>query len=395
MFARRRHVRLKARVRQKVTLLRALPWGVVAPALLLACAGVAFIYSAGTDFGRVAEGLARPRDFYLRQAAFLAAALLVMLAVALMPPRWLMGRWPLWAAGGLCLLLAVFVLGRDINGARRWIQLGPFNLQPSELCKPLLIIALAGYLRYHPRVDSLKALACCAGISAAFLVPILMQPDGGTVLVLVPVVAAMLWVAGGNRLYLGILAALGAAVLPLAYLSGALKDYQMRRIDTYLSGLAGDIADRGGDGYHIVQSMAAIGSGGLTGKGFGAGAQSQLAYLPERHTDFIFAVVAEETGLLGVAVFFVLLCWLVMRMLDVAQVTREPFSRLVVIGCAAMLFVQSALNVAVVCGVAPLTGLTLPLLSYGGSSLLSAFVLIGLVCNIAIQPARVIGRPTF
>jgi len=389
-------MRLKNRIRQKVSLLRALPLGVLIPALLIALGGVAFIYSATTDFEMLAEGLATQRGFHVRQLAFLIIGVSTMIGVALLPPRWLSTHWYVWLGLGILLLGAVLVFGRDVNGARRWIAVaGGLNLQPSELCKPLMIMALAGYLRYHKSVDSPRTLLMCIGITAAFLVPILMQPDGGTAMLFVPVAGAMIWVAGGNRVYMGILAAVGATVAPVAYLAGVLHDHQIKRVNTYLASLSGEVADPTGDGYQLLQSMTAVGSGGMTGKGFGQGSQSQLAFLPERHTDFIFCVVSEETGLVGVVAFVLVFAFMLTRILNVARATREPFSRLVVVGVAAMFFFQGAINLGVVTGVVPVTGMTLPLVSYGGSSLLSAWLLLGLVANIAIQPVRTMGKATF
>lgn len=388
-------MRARLDIRRRAYLLRLLPPGVVLPALIICGLGVAFIYSASNDFDRIAQGLAQSSSNHLRQVQFALLGLLLMLVVALTPPRWLSGPWPLWLGLGLVLLAAVAVFGRTVNGARAWIVFGPLSLQPSEICKPLMIIALAGYLRYHQSVDSFGTFAACLLIAGSFLVPILLQPDLGSALVFLPVIAAMIWVAGGNRVYLLSLAAAGFCLLPLAYFTGALKDHQIRRIDIYLSSLQGEVADRSGDGYQVLQSMTAVGSGGVTGQGFGTGIQSQLAFLPERHNDFIFAVYAQETGLLGVSLYLVLMFVLLTRILAVARSTREPFSRLVVIGVAMMFFAQALINTAVVSGLMPVTGVTLPLMSYGGSSLLASFIALGLVCNIAIQPMRVMGKATF
>lgn len=378
-----------------MSLLRSLPLAVILPALLLVGAGIAFIYSASTDFEMLEQGTGAARDFHVRQAAFAVAGVMLMLFVALLPARWLTTHWYAFLVLALLMLGAVLVFGRTVNGAKSWIMFGPIGLQPSELCKPLLIVALAGYLRYHQSVDSLGAFGACVAICGAFLVPILMQPDLGTALVFMPVVAAMVWTAGGNRVYLGSLAAIGISVIPAAYLAGVLKDHQMKRIDIYLSSLSGEVADRSGDGYQVMQSMTAVGSGGLTGEGYGMGSQSQLAFLPERHNDFIFAVISQETGLVGVAAFFAILFFMITRVFRLGYGTREPFARLVIVGVATLFFAQAAINVGVVSGFIPVTGITLPLVSYGGSSLLSAFASLGLVCNVAIQPIRVMGKATF
>ncbi|MBZ0136654.1 MAG: rod shape-determining protein RodA [Planctomycetes bacterium] len=388
-------MRLAGAVKHKASLLRALPLGVVVPALMLCAVGIAFIYSASTDFELVGEGLSQARDYHVRQAGFVLFGVLLMLFIALLPPRWISGYWYLWMGAGLAMLLAVLVFGRTVNGAKSWIMFGPFGLQPSELCKPLLVVALAGYLRYHRSIDSLRAFAACLVIAGAFLLPIMLQPDLGTTMVFIPVVASMIWVAGGNKVYLGSLGACGVALIPGAYLMGLLKEHQMKRIEVYLSGLSGEVSDRTGDGYQILQSMTAIGSGGFSGQGYGMGTQSQLAFLPERHNDFIFAVISQEVGLVGVCMFMGILFFMVIRIMRVAGGTRDPFSRLVVIGVAAMFFAQSAINIGVVSGMLPVTGITLPLVSYGGSSLLSGFLALGLVCNVAMQPVRMMGKATF
>lgn len=388
-------VRIKAKLAEKAGLLKALPLGVLAPALLLTVVGIAFIFSASTDFTLSESSLGVGSGFHLRQAAFACLGLLIMICLAVTPQRWLSGGWPFWIVGGMLMLGAVMVFGRTINGAKSWISLGPIALQPSELCKPLLCVALAGFLRFRRHIDSLGALLACIAITGLFFVPILMQPDFGTSMVFIPMVGAMFWVAGGNRLYMWVLGLIGAAAFPSAYVLGLLKPHQVKRIDVYLSSVSGDVMDKTGDGYHMMQSMTAIGSGGFTGKGFGEGTQSQLAFLPERHTDFIFAVYAEETGLVGVALFLLLFFVLLERMLAVARDTREPFSRLLVVGIATMFFTQVAINIGMACGIMPITGLTLPFVSYGGSSLLTSFVGLGLVANVAVQPQRVMGREVF
>ena len=388
-------MRVSRTVKQKASLLRALPMGVLVPALVLCGIGIIFIYSASTDFELVAEGLAVARDHHIKQVGYLIVGTVVMLFIALLPPRWLSSHWYAWLGLGVVLLIAVLVFGRTVNGAKSWIMIGPFGLQCSELCKPLFIVALAGYLRYHQSIDSLRAFVWCLLIAGSFLLPIMLQPDLGTALVFMPVMASMIWVAGGNMVYLSSLATVGLSVIPGAYVFGMLQPYQMKRIEIYLSGLSGEVSDRSGDGYQILQSMTAIGSGGPAGEGFGMGTQSQLAFLPERHNDFIFSVIAQETGLIGVCLFLMVAFFMATRILRVAGNTRDPFSRLVVIGVAAMFFAQTALNIGVVSGLLPVTGVTLPLVSYGGSSLLSGFIALGLVCNIAIQPVRTMGKAVF
>lgn len=388
-------MRLRARIAERASLLRALPWGVAAPALMLSLLGVAFIYSASTDFAFAESSMAVSAAYHAKQAGYLVAGVALMLALTLCPQRWIANGWPLWLGLGLCMLVAVLVFGKTINGARSWIMLGPFALQPSEFCKPLICVAIAGYFRFHRHIDSAAAFAACIALSLVYFVPIMLQPDFGTSMVFIPMIGAMFWVAGGHRGYMVSLAGIGAAALPSAYLLGVLKPHQVKRIDVYLGSLSGQVVDRTGDGYQILQSLTAIGSGGFSGKGFGEGTQSQLAFLPERHTDFIFAVYAEETGLAGVALFLLVYFVMLERMIAIARNTREPFGRLLVVGVTTMFFSQIVINVGAACGVIPLTGLTLPFMSYGGSSLLASFVSLGLVANIAVQPQRVMGSETF
>lgn len=388
-------MRLRAKIGQRASLLRALPWGVAVPALLLSLLGVAFIYSASTDFALAESSMTVPTAFHMKQTGYLVAGLALMLALALCPQRWISNGWPIWLGLGLSMLVAVLVFGKTINGARSWIMLGPFALQPSEFCKPLICVAIAGYFRFHRHIDSAAAFAACIALSLVYFVPIMLQPDFGTSMVFIPMIGAMFWVAGGHRGYMVSLAGIGAAALPSAYLMGILKPHQVKRIDVYLGSLSGQVVDRTGDGYQILQSLTAIGSGGFSGKGYGEGTQSQLAFLPERHTDFIFAVYAEETGLLGVALFLLVYFVMLERMVAIARNTREPFGRLLVVGVTTMFFSQLFINVGAACGVIPLTGLTLPFMSYGGSSLLASFMSLGLVANIAVQPQRVMGSETF
>lgn len=388
-------MRLKTRFAERMSLLRALPWGVVLPAVALSFLGIAFIYSASTDFELSESSLAISGAYHVKQAGYLVAGVAAMLALALCPQRWLSNGWPVMLGVGLCMLVAVLAFGKTINGAKSWIMIGPFALQPSEFCKPLICVAIAGYFRFHRHIDSALAFSACVALSLVYFIPIMMQPDFGTSMVFIPMIGAMFWVAGGNRIYMVSLASLGVAALPAAYILGLLKPHQVKRIDVYLGSLSGQVVDRTGDGYQIMQSLTAIGSGGVAGKGFGEGTQSQLAFLPERHTDFIFSVYAEETGLLGVAVFLAIYFVMLARMLGIARNTREPFGRLLVVGIATMFFSQLFINVGVACGIIPLTGLTLPFMSYGGSSLLASFVGIGLVCNVAVQPQRVMGGEVF
>jgi rod shape determining protein RodA len=349
--------------------------------LILIGFGVTMIYSAtlGTDL----EGWTW-NSLPLRQALYAAVGLVLLVVVASMDYRFLeYVRWPLYGLNFALLVLVLFV-GRETYGAVRWIDLGFFDLQPSEVAKPLMIITLGCYLaRRGEKVSSLSTLL----LSLLHLLPIVglvfIQPDLSTAVVLVAIWLGMLWVAGVRPAYLLglILASIPAGIAAWQYL---LEDYQKARLLLFLN----PYEDLWGGGYNILQAWTAIGSGGWIGKGFGQGTQSQLHFLPVRHSDFIFAVICEELGFLGAIALVVMLALFLWQILQVAARCDEPLGRLIAVGVATWLAFQSMVNIGMNLGVMPVTGLPLPMISYGGSSLLSIMIALGVVQSVSVYRRR-------
>ncbi|MCZ6691636.1 MAG: rod shape-determining protein RodA [Planctomycetota bacterium] len=291
---------------------------------------------------------------------------------------------------GLALLLAVFVVGREANGSSRWIPLGFIDLQPSEVMKLALIVALARALRFRDRIQEWRGLLVPFALTFIPMALILKQPDLGTALIFLPILFVMLFAAGARIRHLALVAGLGLAACPLVYFFG-MKDYQRARITAFIN--PEDSAM--GAGYQVLQSLTAVGSGGLAGKGWGQGTQTHLQFLPERHTDFIFAVIAEEWGFLGAGGLLLLFFILFALSLSIAARTREPTGRLMVIGAVTVLATQVAINTAMTVGLMPITGLTLPFVSFGGSSLVVSLVTMGLILNVGMRPIPTLASDGF
>lgn len=311
----------------------------------------------------------------LTQAVFIGLGLLLFFLVSSYPFEqhlWL-GRYYLIAS--VILLLLPFIFGVVTRGAVRWIPLGSYSLQPSELVKPLLILGYSQYLVRHRDLNWRQLL----GFVALLLVPFVLifkQPDLGTSLV---VGAIWLGLLLSSRIRASQLLALAGAILvclPLGY--RLLQPYQKQRLLSF----ANPYSDPAGSGYQVIQSLIAVGSGGLTGQGLGRGSQSQLEFLPERQTDFIFSSMAEELGLLAGVGLILSYWWLLKHLLFIAKNTDNEFGRLIASGVSVMLWFQAGVTVAMNLGLMPVTGITLPLVSSGGSSMLSTMVSLGLVSSV-------------
>ena len=283
------------------------------------------------------------------------------------------------------LLLVVLFFGRRVLGAQRWLQFWIFTFQPSELVKVTLIFVLARYFcrksvaRFNSSLSSLGFIDAVAVPLIFTIVPMLfvyLQPDLGTSLVLGFIFLAMIFVGGVNIKYISSLIVLGLLSMPFIWYF--LKGYQRNRLLVFMN----SNLDPLGAGYTIIQSKIAIGSGGLFGKGFLSGTQGQLNFLPERHTDFIFSVIAEEWGFMGAAILILLYFLLIHRIIQITHRLKEPFARFLCIGVVVMLILHMAINIAMTTGICPVVGLSLPLISYGGSNLLINFLLLGMVLNI-------------
>lgn len=334
--------------------------------LLLCGFGLLVLYSAS------GQNLAQVE----RQTLRILLALVVMLAVAQLNPTTLR-RWSPWLYGvGVILLIAVLVVGEIGKGAQRWLDLGVIRFQPSEMVKIAVPLMIAWYLAEKPLPPTWQRLAVAA---ALIVVPVLMiakQPDLGTSLLVASAGIFVLFLAGISwRLIAALIAAGGAAAPAVWYL---MRDYQRQRVLTFLD----PENDPLGAGYHIIQSKIAIGSGGLYGKGWLNGTQSQLDFLPERHTDFIFAVLSEEFGLIGVLVLLSLYLFVIVRGLYIATRAQDTYTRLISGALILVFFVYLFVNTGMVTGLLPVVGVPLPLVSYGGTSLVTLMAGFGILMSI-------------
>ncbi|HVC64321.1 MAG TPA: rod shape-determining protein RodA [Candidatus Dormibacteraeota bacterium] len=315
-----------------------------------------------------------------RQLSWVGVGLVGLLVVVSVDYRNLVRFAPVFYVVGLGLLLSVFILGRTVSGARRWIHVGPLTVQPSELFKLIFIITLAWALT-SARGERLSRVAL-VGTFVLLGVPfflVVKQPDLGTALVLVPVLGATLVGLGLRMKVLGGLALGSVALMPLAWF--VLKPYQRDRLLVYLD----PFRDPLGTAYNVIQAKIAIGSGQLLGKGIGGATQSRLAFLPERHTDFIFAVFAEMWGFLGCLVLIVAYALLVLRGFEIAAGTRETRGRILALGVTSVFAVQILINIGMVTGLLPIVGIPLPLMSYGGSSMVVSLTALGLLISIRMR----------
>ncbi|MDU4961932.1 MAG: rod shape-determining protein RodA [Sporomusaceae bacterium] len=284
----------------------------------------------------------------------------------------------------LIMLLAVMFVGQSALGAQRWIQIGPISLQPSEFSKLIMIISLASLLdKRSGQLQTWKdVLPIFLYVGIPFLL-VLRQPDLGTSLVFLSILFGMIFVAGIPVRMLFTLMGAGAVFMPVFW--HFLKDYQKMRLTVFLD----PNVDPLGSGYHIIQSKIAIGSGMLTGKGLFSGTQSQLNFLPENHTDFIFAVIGEEAGFIGGIVVLLLYFILLYRGLKIAGEARDNFGTLVAAGITSMMAFHVLVNVGMTAGIMPVTGIPLPLMSYGVSSLTTNMVCLGLLLNIYMRRQKI------
>jgi rod shape determining protein RodA len=315
-----------------------------------------------------------------RQLAWFGLGVLAFLLVASIDYRRIVRAAPAFYLAGLAALVGVVVAGRTVSGARRWIGVGSFTVQPSEMFKLAFILIVVWILTSSlARTSGTIALGM---ILVALSVPfalIVKQPDLGTALVLLPVLLALLLGAGLPLRLVGGLLAGGCAVMPVAWF--AMKDYQRERIMVYLD----PVRDPLGSAYNVIQAKIAIGSGQLLGKGVAGATQSRLSFLPERHTDFIFAVFAETWGFVGCCVLLACYAVLLSRGFDIAASAREPVGRLVALGGSALLATQILINLGMVTGLLPVVGVPLPLMSYGGSSMLVTLVTLGLLLSVRMR----------
>lgn len=365
--------------------LRKVPWSIVACALALMTIGLTGIARGDELSGR--------GHFYSRQLVWITLSVPAMIAATWIPYCRLKHlSYPLFAIS-LLLLLAVFFMPA-INGARRWIPLGFSNLQPSELAKLAYILSLAHYLMYRKNYRQLTGLLVPFLLTVIPVGLILREPDLGTSLLFFPVLFAMLFAAGARPRHLLFVVVLGAIMSPLLWIQMSAE--QKSRIVTLFVQKDGGPAPKR-DGYHLHQSKQVLALGGTWGSEMGgmAVADPHAYHLPAGRTDFVFSLIGERWGLVGCVTTLVIYLLLFARGLMIAGATREPFGRLLAVGIVAFLAAQTIINTGMTVGLMPITGMTLPLMSYGGSSLLATCVSLGLLMNIGMRPGYEVSPTPF
>ena len=349
--------------------------------LLMAAYGAVMIYSA-TASKQEDAGL-DPTLFLKRQVLFIGIGIVLLIGASFFDYRHLAGLAPI--AYGLALVGLVVVLtpiGAVVQGARRWINLGAFQVQPSELAKLAVIVGLAAWLASRKGEVNILHVGIACLIVGLPVGLIFMEPDLGTASVFVFVLLAMLLIGGARVRHFGALLLVGVLGIALVLQMGLLRDYQIERITAFLD----KNPDIQSEGFQLAQSKIAIGSGGIRGKGFqGDNTQTALDFIPEQHTDFIFTAVGEQLGFVGSATLLALFAFLIWRALRISAISRDLFGTLIAGGIAAMWMFQLFVNVGMTMGIMPLTGITLPFISYGGSSLLINFFAAGLLLNVHMR----------
>ncbi len=360
----------------------------VAAALLLVGVGLTAIYSATR--GRLLEAGTPPTLYLKRQAIYAALGLAVGVLLTVVDYRRLKAYAPaVYALSVLLLLLVLTPVGARRLGAQRWIDVGIFQIQPSELAKVSTTLALAAWLADSPP-GSRRGLVGAIGLVGLPALLTFFQPDLGTVLVFMAVLVVAVFLWGVRLRTMLLLAVTGLALGLVALRVGLIHDYQLARLRAFLD----PSSDPERAGYNLEQSLITIGSGGLTGKGLFRGTQTNLSFVPVQHTDFIFTVIAEEGGFVAAAGVLILFLVLINRVLKATAVARDPFGRLLAGGVAAILAFQLSVNAGMTMGLAPITGIPLPFVSYGGSSMVASFASLGLVGSITAHrlPRRPAGR---
>ena len=346
-------------------------WLLIGAVLAVCAIGLAMIYSATGGAGRV----------YWTQVYALGLGLMAMAVCVSIDYRSLADKSHWIYLAMMLLLLGVLFIGSVRGGSRRWIDLGSFNLQPSEFAKAVLALMLAKMLgeERRPALTN-NDLFIAAALTAVPFLLILRQPDLGTAATLLPILLVVAYVAGMPMKYIYVGALVAVLAAPVAY-KFALEDYQRERISTFLD----PESDPRGAGYQQIQARITVGSGGVWGKGFMQGTQGQLRFLPVAHNDFIFSVLAEERGLLGVLAALGLYLFVIMRALDAARLAKDRLGAYLVLGVLASFTFQVVYNITMSAGLAPVKGLTLPLMSYGGSSLIATLAGFGLILNVRMR----------
>ncbi|MDQ4090233.1 MAG: rod shape-determining protein RodA [Actinomycetota bacterium] len=346
----------------------------------IALVGVLMVYSS-TRQKQATAGL-DPAYFLKRQAVYLVLGLIAMAVIALVDYRNIRDFVPIiYGVAVLALLLVISPIGTSRRGTQAWFQIGGFQFQPSEVAKVALILALAAVCAAARGHLDTVGLMTALGVAFVPMALIYLQPDLGTNMVFVAVVIAVMLVAGARPRHIAVLTLLGITAIALVVELGMMQDYQRDRLTAFLD----PQADTQRSSYNLRQSQIAIAAGGVAGRGLFQGTQTNLSFVPEQHTDFIFTAVGEELGLLGGATLLGLFGVMMWRIWRAAVLARDLFGRLVCVGVLAMLVFQIFENVGMTMGITPITGIPLPFMSYGGSAMIAAFMGVGLVLNVHMR----------
>jgi rod shape determining protein RodA len=360
---------------------RAFDLQLAAYATLLTILGLVMAYTNSVEQGQSAL---TPGTTFVRGLMWTGIALIAFVIATAFDYKWLKTfAWPLYVLQ-LGLLLTTLAIGHGVGGAARWISIGPFDFQFSELAKILMIVVLANYLGARQgRLGSLTSiLGACVLVGPPWLL-VMFQPDLGTSLVLVAILGGMLFMSGAGLRWMGAIAGLVLAALPLIW-TYVLQDYQKQRLTSFLN----PSTDVQGAGYQLHQSQIAVGSGGWLGTGLTNGTQNQLKFLPVQESDFVAAIYLEELGFIGALVLLILFAALLWRLLVSGWRSKDPFGMMFATGLASMILFQLVVNLGMVIGIMPITGIPLPFVSHGGASLISLAVGLGIVQSINIRQTR-------
>jgi rod shape determining protein RodA len=322
-------------------------------------------------------------SFLRKQVLFIAMGVVGMVLVTLVDYRRLRDfAWLPYTVSMALLILVVSSLGSEKRGTQAWFQIGAFQLQPAELAKVVVILAVASLLASADLPLRLRTLGLALLLFALPTGLIMLQPDLGTALVFVAITMGMLLVAGARGRHIVVLTAVGVIGVVGVLTSDVLEEYQRDRLSTFLDAEGEDLQEAG---YNLDQSKASIASGRVSGKGLFEGTQTRLGFVPEQHTDFIFTAVGEELGFVGSATVLGLLALMCVRIWRTAQIARDRLGTLICVGVLSMLVFQIFQNVGMTMGIMPITGITLPFMSYGGSSVIASWLAVGLVLNVHMR----------
>lgn len=367
-----------------------LDWVLTLAVLGLVTLGTLLVWSATSHRDDLTGG--DPAAYLKKQLVNLAIGVVLMVVVMATDHRWVRIVAPLVYLGSICGLVLVLTMGSTVNGSRSWLELGGMSIQPSEFAKLAVVIGMALWVAERADVRKGRAggssgdvigMLVIAGIPASLII---LQPDLGTMLVLSATVFGVLAVSGAPRRWLALLAAGGVTAAAAAVAAGFLKQYQ---IDRFLAFTNPDLDPRGA-GYNVEQARIAIGNGGLLGQGLFDGSQTQSGFVPEQHTDFVFTVAGEELGLAGAAALIALIGVVIWRALRISRRSDDVFGRLAAAGIACWFGFQAFQNIGMCLGIMPVTGVPLPFVSYGGSSMFAGMLAIGLLQNIHLRSTETV-----